>query len=133
MSHVVLQMKDAKMPTIFNDKSLKKEFKIALRSASNSKALMPIQASEIEKFFNEKEYQAIKIKYSDAALRDVKLIIKAKVKNRSKVLAILKGNDSTTLDHLISIWTSILKKVRVTSWGYYLNGKASNSLYLFVK
>lgn len=122
-----------KINRILKDEALKPEFKSAIKSASNSKALMPIQASEIEEFFNKKEYQAIKIKYSDAALRDVKLIIKAKVKNRSKVLAILKGNDSTTLDHLNSIWTSILKKVRDTSWGYYLNGKVSNSLYLFVK
>ena len=94
---------------------------------------MPIQISEIDGFFNEKGYQAIKIKYSDAALKDVKSIIIAKVKNKNKVLAVLKGNKSTTLDHLNSIWTSILTKVSDVSWGYYISGKYNNSLYLFIK
>lgn len=126
-------MKDTKKLAIFNDKNLKLEFKRALESALKPKALMPIQSSEIENFFDEKEYQAIKIKYSDAALKDVKSIIKAKVKSKNKVLAILKGNQNTTLDHLNSIWTSILKKATDVSWGYFVNGKYNNSLYLYIK
>lgn len=77
---MVLQMKATKKPTIFSDKSLKSEFKRVLKSASNFKATMPIQASEIAEFFSEDEYQTIKIKYSDAALRDIRKIIKAKVR-----------------------------------------------------
>ena len=126
-------MKNVKMPTIFNDKSLKPEFKKVLKSALKPRVVMPMRPSEIEEFFDEKEYQAIKIKYSDAALKDVKSIIRAKVKNKNKILAVLKGNKSTTLDHLNSIRTSILNNVSDVSWGYYLNGKNINSLYLFVK
>ena len=126
-------MKDAKELAIFNDKNLKPEFKRVLKSIIlKSKAIMPIQTSEIDGFFNEKEYQAIKIEYSNAALRDVKSIIRAKIKNKNKVLAVLKGNKSTTLDHLNSIWASILNKVSDVSWGYYVSGKY-NSLYLFIK
>jgi len=126
-------MKTTNMPTIFSDKSLKPEFKRVLKSVLKSKAVMHVQTSEIDGFFNEKEYQAIKIKYSDAALKDVKSIIRAKVKNKNKVLAVLKGNKSTTLDHLNSIWTSILNNVSDVSWGYYVSGKYNNSLYLFIK
>ena len=126
-------MKANNKPTIFRDKSLKPEFKRVLKLALKSKALMPIQTSEIDGFFNEKEYQAIKIEYSNAALKGVKSIIRAKVKNKNKVLAVLKGNKSTTLDHLNSIWVSILNKVSDASWGYYVSGKYNNSLYLFVK
>ena len=126
-------MKDTKKLAIFNDKNLKPEFKRVLKSALKSKALMSIQTSEIDGFFNEKEYQAIKIKYSDAALKYVKSIIRAKVKNKNKVLAILKGNKGTTLDHLNSIWVSILNKVSDVSWSYYVSGKSNNSLYLFIK
>ena len=126
-------MKDTKKLAIFNDKNLKPEFKRVLKSiVLKSKAIMPIQTSEIDGFFNEKEYQAIKIKYSNAALRDVKSIIRAKIKDKNKVLAVLKGNKSTTLDHLNSIWASILNKVSDVSWGYYISGKY-NSLYLFIK
>ena len=121
------------MQTIFNDKSLKPEFKKVLKSALKPRAVMPMRPSELEEFFDEKEYQAIKIKYNDAALKDVKSIIRAKVKNKNKVLAVLKGNKSTTLDHLNSIWTSILNKVSDVSWGYYLNSKNYNYLYLFIK
>ena len=126
-------MKNTKKLAIFNDKNLKSEFKRALKSVLKSNAVMSIQTSEIDEFFNEKEYRAIKIKYSDAALKDVKSLIKAKVKSKNKVLAILKGNQNTTLDHLNSIWTSILKKATDVSWGYFVNGKYNNSLYLFVK
>ena len=126
-------MKSTKELSIFNDKNLKPEFKRVLKSiVLKSKAIMPIQTSEIDGFFNEKEYQAIKIKYSNAALRDVKSIIRAKIKDKNKVLAVLKGNKSTTLDHLNSIWASILNKVSDVSWGYYVSGKY-NSLYLFIK
>ena len=126
-------MKSTKELSIFNDKNLKPEFKRVLKSIIlKSKAIMPIQTSEIDGFFNEKEYQAIKIEYSNAALRDVKSIIRAKIKNKNKVLAVLKGNKSTTLDHLNSIWASILNKVSDVSWGYYISGKY-NSLYLFIK
>lgn len=126
-------MKNTKKLAIFNDKNLKPEFKRVLKSALKSKAVMHIQTSEIDGFFNEEEYQAVKIKYSDAALKDVKSVIRAKVKNKNKVLAVLKGNKSTTLDHLNSIWTSILNKVNDVSWGYYISGKYNNSLYLFIK
>ena len=126
-------MKTTKEPTIFSDKSLNPEFKRALKSALSFKATMPIQKSEIDEFFDEKDYQAIKINYSDMALKDVRSIIKARIKNKDKVLVVLNGSKRTTFDHLNSIWTSISKKVGDTSWGYYLNEKASNSLYLFVK
>ena len=126
-------MEDTKKLAIFNDKNLKPEFKRVLKSALKSKAVMHVQTSEIEGFFNEEEYQAVKIKYSDAALKDVKSVIRAKVKNKNKVLAVLKGNKSTTLDHLDFIWISILNKVSDVSWGYYVSGKYNNSLYLFIK
>ena len=53
-------MKNTKKLAIFNDKNLKSEFKRVLESALKPKALMPIQSSEIENFFDEKEYRAIK-------------------------------------------------------------------------
>jgi len=126
-------MKAATNPTILKNKSLKPELTKALKSALSSKILMPIQSSELEDFFNETDCQAYKIKYNDAALRDVKSIIRAKVRNKNKVLAILKGNQGTTLDHLNSIWTSILNNVSDVSWGYYVGNKTNNSLFLFVK
>ena len=125
-------MKNTKKPTIFSDESLKPEFKRALKSALSFKATMPIQKSEIDGFFDKKEYQAIKIKYSDLAFKDAKSIIRSKVRNKNKVLVVLKGNKNTTLDHLNSIWASILNKVSDVSWAYYISGKY-NSLYLFIK
>ena len=126
-------MKATAKPTILKSKSLKPELKKALKSALNPQSVMPIQESEINDFFNETDCRAYRIKYSDAAFRDVKSIIKTKVRNKSKVLAILNGNQNTTLDHLNSIWTSILNNVNDVYWGYYLGGKANNSLFLFVK
>jgi|SRR3989339_259310 len=126
-------MKAATNITILRNKSLKPELTKTLKSVLNSKILMSIQSSEIEDFFNETDCRAYKIKYNDAALRDVKSIIRAKVRNKSKVLAILKGNQNTTLDHLNSIWTSILNNVSDVSWGYYVGNRANNSLFLFVK
>lgn len=127
-------MKDTKIPTIFNDKSLKPELKRALKSALNSNSVMPMKPSEMENFFDELECQAYKIRYTNnTPLKYVKSVIKSKLRGKNKVLAILKGNKKTTLDDLNSIWTAILNKVDNVNWSYYLNSRHDDSLYLFVK
>jgi len=88
----------------------------------------------MENFFDELECQAYKIRYTNnTPLKYVKSVIKAKLRGKNKVLAILKGNKKTTLDNLNSIWTVILNKVDNVNWSYYLNSRHDNFLYLFVK
>ena len=127
-------MVDDYISRIFKDNILKPELKRALKSALKSNAVMPIKSSEIENFFDELECQAYKIRYTNnTPLKYVKSVIKAKLRGKNKVLAVLKGNKKTTLDHLNSIWTVILNKIDKVDWGYYLNSRHDNSLYLFVK
>ncbi len=127
-------MKDTKISIILNDKSLKPEFKRALKSALSG-AVMPMSSSEMENFFKEQvDCYAYKIRYTNCTpLKYVKSVIKAKLRGKSEVLAVLRGNKKTTLDHLNSIWTAILNKVDNVNWSYYLNSRHDNSLYLFVK
>ena len=126
-------MKTTTKLAIFKNKSLNPDLKRAIKSTLKPKGVMSIQSCEVEDFFHGKECQAYAIRYNDAAFRDVKSIIKIKTRKKSKVLAILKGNQRTTLDHLNSIWTSILNNVSDVSWGYYLSSKPNNTLFLFVK
>ena len=120
---------------ILEDKTLKPELKRALKSTLKSNAVMSINSSEMENFFKEQvDCYAYKIRYTNnTPLKYVKSVIKAKLKGKNKVLAVLKGNKHTTLDHLNSIWTAILSKTDNADWGYYLNSRHDNSLYLFVK
>jgi len=120
---------------ILKDNTLKPELKRALKSALKSNSVMPMKPSEMENFFNgQLEYQAYKIRYTNnTPLNYVKSVIKAKLRGKNKVLAVLKGNKNTTLDHLNSIWTAILNKIDNVNWAYYLNSRHDNSLYLFVK
>ena len=119
---------------ILKDNTLKPELKRVLKSALKSNSVMPMKPSEMENFFDELECQAYKIRYTNnTPLKYVKSVIKAKLRGKNKVLAILKGNKKTTLDNLNSIWTAILNKVDNVNWSYYLNSRHDNSLYLFVK
>ena len=127
-------MADNYLSKILKDNTLKPELKRALKSALNSNSVMPIKPSEMENFFDELGCQAYKIRYTNnTPLKYVKSVIKAKLRGKNKVLAVLKGNKNTTLDHLNSIWAAILNKVDNTNWSYYLSGRHDNSLYLFVK
>jgi hypothetical protein len=127
-------MADNYLSKILKDNTLKPELKRALKSALNSNSVMPIKPSEMENFFDELECQAYKIRYTNnTPLKYVKSVIKAKLRDKSEVLAVLRGNKKTTLDHLNSIWTAILSKTDNADWGYYLNSRHDNSLYLFVK
>lgn len=120
---------------ILNDKTLKPEFKRVLKSAMGHKTIMDIDPSEIDSFFGQSpDYEARKLRYTNnTQLNYIKAVLKAKVRNKKKVLAIFKGNKETTLDHLNAIWTVILKNVDNVSWSYFLNSKKDNSLYLFMK
>ena len=128
-------MVDNDINKILKDKTLKPELKRALKSALKSSALMPMSSSEMENFFKEQvDCYTYKIRYTNnTPLKYVKSVIKAKLRGKNKVLAILKGNKKTTFDHLNSIWTAILSKTDNADWGYYLNSRHDNSLYLFVK
>ena len=128
-------MVDDYISRIFKDNTPKPELKRALKSALKSNALMSIKSSEIENFFNEQsECEAYQIRYTNSTpLKFVKSVIKNKLRGKSKVLAVFKGNKKTTLDNLNSIWTAILNKVDNINWGCYLNSRHDNSLYLFVK
>ena len=124
-----------KIDRILKDKTLKPELKRALKSTLKSNAVMSINSSEMENFFKEQvDCYAYKIRYTNnTPLKYVKSVIKAKLRGKSEVLAVLRGNKKTTLDHLNSIWTAILNKVDNVNWSYYLNSRHDNSLYLFVK
>ena len=124
-----------KIDRILKDKTLKPELKRALKSTLKSNAVMSINSSEMENFFKEQvDCYAYKITYTNCTpLKYVKSAIKAKLRGNSEVLAVLRGNKNTTLDHLNSIWATILNKVDNVNWGYYLNSRHDNSLYLFVK
>ena len=128
-------MADNHISEILKDDTLKPELKRALKSALNSNSVMPIKSSEMENFFKEQvDCYAYKIRYTNCTpLKYVKSVIKAKLRGKNKVLAVLKGNKNTTLDNLNSIWTAILNKVDNVNWGFYLNSRHDNSLYLFVK
>jgi len=124
-----------KIDRILKDKTLKPELKRALKSALKFNALMPIKSSEMENFFKEQvDCYAYKIRYTNnTPLKYVKSVIKTKLRDKSEVLAVLRGNKKTTLDHLNSIWAAILNKIDKVDWGYYLSSSHDNSLYLFVK
>ena len=79
---MVLQMKATAKPTILRGKSLNPELKRALKSVLKPKGIMCIQSSEIEDFFHGNECHAYAIRYNDAAFRDVKSIIKTKIKKK---------------------------------------------------
>ena len=119
---------------ILKDNTLKPELKRVLKSALSG-AVMPMSSSEMENFFKEQvDCYAYKIRYTNCTtLKHVKSVIKAKLRGKSEVLAVLRGNKRTTLDNLNSIWTTILNKVDNVNWSYYLNSRHDNSLYLFVK
>src|SRR3989338_7069864 len=105
-------MDDNDINKILKEKTLKPELKMALKSALKSSALMPMSSSEMENFFKEQvDCYTYKIRYTNnTPLKYVKSVIKAKLRGKNKVLAILKGNKKTTLDNLNSIWTAILNK-----------------------
>lgn len=128
-------IKSDSVSAVLNDKTLKPEFKRVLKSAMKSKTIMDIDPSEMDNFFGQSlDYEARKLRYTNSTqLNYVKAVLKAKIRNKKKVLAIFKGNKETTLDHLNAVWTVILKNVGNVSWSYFLNSRKDNSLYLFMK
>ena len=68
--------------------------------------------------------------WGEADLKLVKSIITNKVKDKNKVLAVMRGNRKTTLDDLNSIWTTMLENAKNISWAYYQSNRNYNSLYL---
>jgi len=111
---------------------LSNEFNRVIKVALKPDALMQLKPSEVKNFFGEKsECKVCKICYDNgASFKEVKLMLNRKIRGKHKVLAILRGNKNTTLDHLNSIWTVILKNVKNVSWGYYFGKGYNNSLYL---
>jgi len=105
-----------------------------IKTALKSDALMRLETSELNSFFDEKlNCKLYKLQYdNETDLKLVKSIITNKIKGRNRILAIMRGNKNTTLDNLNSIWTVILKNVKNVSWGYYFGrGRGyDNSLYL---
>ena len=103
-----------------------------IKTALSSNAIMQLKKSELSSFFDEKSNcKLYKIQYEDETdLKLVKSIITNKIKGKNKILAIMRGNKKTTLDHLNSIWTVILKNTKNISWAYYQSSRNDNSLYL---
>lgn len=111
---------------------LRNECTRVIKTALNSDALMRLETSELNSFFDEKlNCKLYKIQYdNETDLKLVKSIIINKIKGKNKILAIMKGNKKTTLDDLNLIWTAILKNVKNISWSYYFDKGYNNSLYL---
>ena len=111
---------------------LSNEFNRVIKVVLNSNAIMQLNSSELKNFFSKKlKYEVCKISYdNNTSFKEVKSIINKKIKGKTKVLAIMKGNKKTTLDHLSFIWEGILKHTQSVSWGYYQSNKPNNSLYL---
>ena len=111
---------------------LRYEFNRIIKLALNSNAIMQLNSSEFKNFFNKKsKYKVCKISYdNDTSFKEVKLIINKKIKGKTKILAVMGGNKKTTLDHLNSIWTTMLKNTENICWAYYLSNRKDNSLYL---
>jgi|SRR3989338_4272805 len=110
---------------------LSNEFNRAIKVALKPNAVMQLDPSEIKNFFGKKaKCKVCKICYdSDASFNEIKLMLNRKIRGKHKVLAVMRGNKNTTLDHLNSIWTVILKNVKNVAWGYYSGKGYDNSLY----
>jgi len=111
---------------------LKSECTRVIKTALSSNVIMQLKNSELNNFFDEKSNCKLqKIQYNDENdLKLVKSLIKNKLKNKNKVIAIMKGTKNTTLDHLNSIWNIILKNSKNISWAYYVSNRKNNCLYL---
>lgn len=111
---------------------LSNEFKRIIKIALKSNVIMQLKSSEVKNFFDKKPDCGIhKIQYNnDTNLKSVKSIVKAQLRGKREVLAVMRGNKKTTLDHLNSIWTVILENTKNVSWAYYQSSRNDNSLYL---
>jgi len=113
-------------------KKLRYECTRVIKTALKSNALMQINSSELKNFFDKKPNCKLhKIQYYDETdLKLVNSLIKNKLKDKRRVIAVMKGARNTTLDHLNFIWTSILKSAKNVSWAYYVSSRKDNSIYL---
>ena len=111
---------------------LSKEFNRVITIALKPDAIMQLKSSEVKNFFGIKsECKICKIHYYNSTnFKYIKPIISKKIRGKMKVLAVMRGNKKTTLDHLNSIWNVILKNTKNTFWAYYQSNRKDNSLYL---
>lgn len=112
---------------------LSNEFEGVIKRALKSNVIMQLKSSEVKNFFDKKPDCGIhKIQYNNETnLKSIKSIVKTELRGKKEVLAVMRGNKKTTLDHLDSIWKVILKDTGSTSCAYYQSNKSDNSIYLF--